>query len=146
MRWLVFSLGSLAVWLSGGCTSTSPGEVGLGEEFTLAPNQSARIVGTPLTIGFRRVVGDNRCPIDVVCVIEGSAGVEIDVFGSNASNPVLLESSAAPAGLQSAASRDSWTDGMYLLRLLAVEPSPTAERPIQPNEYRIRLIVDLILQ
>jgi hypothetical protein len=146
MRWLVFGAGMLALALAGGCSSTAPTEVGLGEEFQLAPNQRVRIVGTDLTIGFRRVVGDHRCPIDLACVVEGSAGVEVDIFGSNAPNPVTFQSNPAPGGPESPAGRDSWTDGIYLLRLLALEPAPAAERPIQPDAYRVRMIVDLILQ
>lgn len=126
----------LTVLACAGCLSTAPSEVGLGEEFVLGANQSVRIIGTTLTIAMRRVVGDDRCAIEVACVVEGSAGVQLDVFGSTASNPVELETSGA----------DEWTDGTYRLRLLEVLPSPTGQAAIQPEEYRARLIVDLIPQ
>jgi hypothetical protein len=127
----------LLVALGAGCVSTGPGEVGLDEEFVLAPNQTIRIVGTDLTIGFRRVVGDNRCPIDVLCVVEGSAGVELDLFRSNTRQPVVLESRIG---------FETWTDGTYQVRLLAVEPPPTAGREIPADAYRARLIARLTLQ
>lgn len=127
----------LLVALAAGCLSTAPGEVGLDEEFLLAPNQTVRIVGTDLTVGFRRVVADSRCPIDVLCVVEGAAGVELDVFRANARTPVLLESRPG---------FDRWADGTYEVRLVAVEPSPTADRPLDPDTYRVRLVAHLILQ
>jgi hypothetical protein len=40
---------------------------------------------------------------------------------------------------------DSWTDGTYRLRLLEVRPAPLAQRPIQPEDYRLTLVVNLVL-
>ena len=127
----------LSLALLAGCLGTGPTEVGLGEEFELAPNQSVRISGTTLTVGFRRVAGDSRCPIDLLCVVEGSAGVEVNVFGSNARNPILLDSQPG---------FNTWTDGTYEVRLVDLQPVPVADRQIKPDEYRARLIVQLVLQ
>jgi hypothetical protein len=126
----------VAVVVLVGCFSTEPTTVALGEEFELAPNQTVQIAGTDLTIGFRRMVGDNRCPLDVLCVVEGSAGAELEVFGSNAENPVVLDTRSG---------FDSWTDGAYRLRLLEVRPAPLAQRPIKPEDYRLRLVVNPVL-
>lgn len=128
-------IGILTCLLLLGCGATEPSEARLGEEFVLAPNQSARVVGTNLTVGFRRVAGDSRCPIDLVCVVEGSAGVELDIFGSNASNPVVLESRPG---------FDVWSDGTYRVALTGVEPTPTGTQPIPPGDYRVRLLVDAV--
>jgi hypothetical protein len=124
----------LPLWLGTACLGTDPTVAALGEEFELVPNQSTRIAGSALVIGFRRVVGDSRCPIDAVCVVEGTAGVELDVFGGTASGPVLV-STPLPA---------TWDDGTYQIRLLDLLPHPTAGRAITPDEYRLRLVVDLI--
>lgn len=117
------------------CLSTSPTEIGLGEEFMLAPNQSVRIIGTNLTVALRRVVADNRCPLELSCVVEGAAGVELDVFGSSATNPVVLDTHAGS---------DAWSDGTYELRLLDVLPSPSTDASTRPEEYRARLVVELV--
>ena len=117
-----------------GCFGTGPSEVGPGEEFELAPNQSARIAGTELTVGFRRVAGDSRCPIDAACLVEGNAGIELNLFGVAANNPVLV-SSPLPA---------SWSDGNYEVVLLDLQPHTTTSRPIKPDEYRLRLQVNPI--
>lgn len=117
-----------------GCSSTGPSVVSLGEEFELSPNQSVSVAGTELTVGFRRVIGDSRCPIDALCVTEGSAGVELEVFGSSESSPIVLNTPLPRA----------WTDGTYQLDVLDLRPQPTVGRAIKPEEYRVRLVVKLV--
>ena len=119
--------------LVAGCFGVDPSEVPLGEEFELAPNQSTRIVGTDLTVGFRRIAGDSRCPIDAVCVVEGKAGIELELFGASAGGPVVIDS-PLPA---------TWTDGRYTIQLLDLRPHPTVNRTIKPEDYRLRLVVNL---
>ena len=126
-------------WMAGagliaGCFGLDPTEVPLGEEFELAPNQSTRIVGTDLTVGFRRVVGDSRCPIDAVCVVEGKAGIELGVFGGSTQGPVLID-----AGLPA-----SVTEGRYIIEAVDLRPYPALVRGIiRPEDYRLRLVVSL---
>jgi hypothetical protein len=115
------------------CSSTGPSEARLGEEFELSPNQIVSVAGTELTVGFRRVVGDSRCPIDALCVTEGSAGVELEVFGSGESNPIVLQTPLPRV----------WTDGVYQLDVLELRPQPVLGRVIKPEEYRVRLVVNL---
>ncbi len=117
-----------------GCFGTGPSEVSPGEEFELAPNQSVRIAGTELTVGFRRVAGDSRCPIDAACLVEGNAGIELNLFGASANNPVLI-STPLPT---------SWSDGTYEVLLLDLQPRATTSRRIKPEEYRLRLQVNPI--
>ena len=121
--------------LVGGCFGVDPTEVPLGEEFELAPNQSTRIVGSNLTVGFRRVVGDSRCPIDAVCVVEGKAGIELELFGASSGAPVLIDA-ALPA---------TWTDGRYTIQLLDLRPHTTSKQAIKPEDYRLRLVVNLTI-
>jgi hypothetical protein len=124
------------VGLVAGCFGLDPTEVPLGEEFELAPNQSTRIVGTDLTVGFRRVVGDGRCPLDAVCVVEGKAGIELGVFGASTRGPVLLDT-ALPAKV---------TEGRYVIEALDLRPYPALVRGvIRPEDYRLRLVVNLAI-
>jgi hypothetical protein len=51
----------------------------LAQMFTLAPGQVARIGRDGPYLGFRRVTGDSRCPMDVVCVWAGDAVVAVEV-------------------------------------------------------------------
>jgi hypothetical protein len=117
-----------------GCLATAPTDIGVGQEFELAPNQTVRVSGTDLTVGFRRVVGDSRCPIDSLCVTEGTAGVEVDIFGSSAQNPVRLESTPG---------FNVWSDGTYEVKLLEILPSRTADATISPDQYRLRMVVNV---
>ena len=47
--------------------------VRVGEEFSLAPGESARIRDTDLVLIFDAVTEDSRCPANVVCIWEGNA-------------------------------------------------------------------------
>ncbi len=128
-RWTWIVLAGLA----GGCLGIDPTEVPLGEEFELTPNQSARVIGADLTVGFRRVASDTRCPIDVVCVVEGLAGIELELFGASARGPILIQS-ALPT---------TWNDGRYSITIVDLRPNTSRSQPISPEAYRLRLVVDL---
>lgn len=116
-----------------GCLGPDAAEAALGEEFELAPNQSLRIAGTQLIIGFRRVVEDTRCPIDVDCVVAGAAGVELELFGGSATEPIPFYSPFP----------SSWNDGTYRVEVLDLQPYRTAGKTISPDAYRLRLVIDL---
>ena len=128
-RWIVVA------GLMGGCLGIDPTEVPLGEEFELAPNQSARIIGSDLTVGFRRVVGDTRCPIDAECLAQGKAGIELELFGASTAGPVLIES-ALPT---------TWSDRRYTIEILELRPNTSTSRTIKPEEYQLRLVVNLAI-
>lgn len=117
----------------GACMGTDSQDVALGQEFELTPNQSVRIAGTPLIIGFRRVVADSRCPIDATCVTEGQAGIELEIFGGGLPDPILVNSPLPTV----------WADDDYRIRLLDLLPLRTAAGSIGPDQYRLRLAVDL---
>lgn len=115
------------------CLGTDSQEFALGQEFELTPNQSVRIAGTPLIIGFRRVVTDSRCPIDAACVAEGQAGIELEIFGGGAPDPILVNNPLPTV----------WADDNYQIRLLDLLPLRTLSGSIGPDQYRLRLTVDL---
>ncbi|MGE0439432.1 MAG: hypothetical protein AB7L66_01760 [Gemmatimonadales bacterium] len=121
-----------AVLAATSCLGTDTQEAALGQEFELIPNESTRISGTQLVVGFRRVAEDLRCPIDAACVADGEAGIEIEVFGTDHSGPILVNTPLP----------NSWHDASYQVRLVDLLPHPTADHPISPDEYRLRLVVD----
>jgi hypothetical protein len=67
--------------------------VNMGESFSLALGDSARIGDSPLVVMFVAVTGDSRCARNVTCVWEGNARVKLSVVGPKGGN-------AAGAGLQ----------------------------------------------
>jgi len=119
----------------GACLSTGPSDVALGAEFELAPNQTAKVIGTNWTIGFRGVSSDTRCPIDRFCVVAGDAGIRIDVFGSSADNPLVLSPNAP---------NNQWNDQQFRLRVTELQPMPTDDTAISPGDYRVRLVVEAL--
>lgn len=133
MRWTAVAI---SIIILAGCQNTGPSEARFGEEFELAPNQSVAFAGSHLTVGFRRVVGDARCPIDVLCVTDGTAAVELTTLGSSSSVPFEV-SSPFPR---------MWTDGAFRINVLELRPERSANRPIKPEDYRVRLVVDSAAQ
>jgi len=50
-----------------------------GVAFTLAPGQTATVRRADARVTFREVREDSRCPVDVQCVWEGDAKVEVTI-------------------------------------------------------------------
>jgi hypothetical protein len=122
-----------AVLVLTGCLTTEPSEATLGEVFELAPQQSALITGAAWTIGFRGVSQDTRCPVETECLVAGEAGIQLDIFGTDARNPVVLTTGTE---------RSSWDDTHYRVSVVDLTPSPSSSRTIQPEDYRLRLVVE----
>src|SRR5262249_18176741 len=66
------------------CASDSPtaptGPVNV--QLTLAPGQTTDVPGAAIRLRFVGVMGDSRCPADVLCIQGGDAIVRIDVLPS----------------------------------------------------------------
>ncbi len=65
--------------------------VELGEQFTLSPGESSKIVKEDLTITFEKVTGDSRCPNNAVCVWAGEAVISITFEKDNVTYPLELK-------------------------------------------------------
>ncbi len=104
----------------------------LGTDVTLGVGESARFDGGQLTVTFRRVVQDSRCPSTVVCVWEGDGAVELWLKRRGISAAATLHTTETPQMTD--------LDG-YTVRLLELEPYPAAS-PIDPAAYLVRLRVE----
>lgn len=124
--------GSLLLAALAGCNSTGPTTVRLNEEFVLAPTESVEVEGTGLSVAFRRVLEDTRCPVEVFCVVAGNGSVELQIFGSAQQNSVVLNTAEVP---------QTWTDGNYEIRLIDLEPGRKDQQVVRPEDYRARLVV-----
>ncbi len=104
----------------------------LGQEFILAPGQSASIVGEPLTIRFAEVVTDSRCPTGVVCIWEGEVSSLLDVTYQGQSTSMTLTTRGSSQG-----------EDKFAVYSLAfnVAPYPQAGKQIAKQDYRLRLVV-----
>lgn len=116
------------------CAGT-PGQVkaGLGQQFSLAINQTAVISGENLKIKFLDVTGDSRCPIGVTCIWAGEVSAEIEIGGDSSANLTLVEPGHGGQSNQ--------TYNNYLFSF-HVEPYPEVGKPIMKEDYRLLLTVD----
>ncbi len=89
---------------------------------------------TGLIVGFRGIMADSRCAVDVVCVWEGDA---------EASVPVAMQGGeSASLVLHTAVDPDHAAFHGFTITLLAVTPENHAGQRIEPDRYTIRLRVD----
>jgi hypothetical protein len=118
----------------GACDETAPTSptVPLNAEFTLAPGELVAVEKTSVRIGFDRVIGDSRCPTDVVCIQGGDAIVRIEVRSWDGRR----DSYDLHTGDMRPVRHSDLT--IQLVRLL---PYPFSSRTIEPADYRATLRV-----
>ncbi len=116
-------------------------EFSLGEPFYLCYGTEATWTeDADFTVKFQEVFGDSRCPIDslALCVWEGraDAGLRLNIHDFTRVDTV------SAAGLSNAAVFDSTEFSGYKVKLLAIEPYPTAANsPIPKEDYKLKLLV-----
>jgi len=131
----------LAMALVAACRSdtfppVSPSQTGATVELTLRPGEEVRVPGTLLRLAFTQVVGDSRCPTDVVCIWEGEAVLELALgigMGPSYPDTVTTRSSGNVTRLFG-----------YRITLLDVQPAPVSTRPIPPGDYSARFRVESV--
>ena len=120
-----------------GTSPTAPAPVAqevLADSLQMAPGQEV-VIGI-LRLSFLEVSGDSRCPVDVVCIWQGNAAVEIAVgVGEGPSHPRTLNTSQGTPAVDFSGFR------VTLLELL---PEPHAGTPIPPAGYRARFRVEVL--
>ena len=109
---------------------TSP-TAAVNTEFTLAAGEARSIEGELVTVRFVRVSGDSRCPADAICVLGGSATVEIAVASG-----LSIQSYDLRTGDMQPVVHDGLT-----IALVDLMPYPFSARTIAPGEYRVTLKV-----
>jgi hypothetical protein len=73
------------------CTGAPPQiEVELGQGFLLPIGREVAVTGENLRIRFEGVIEDSRCPLDVTCVWEGRASVQLEITYDNNTHSVVL--------------------------------------------------------
>ena len=94
---------------------------------TLAVGQEVRAPDGVMRIAFLAVRNDSRCPVDVVCVWQGNAEVEIGVaFGMGPTVPYVLNTGVEPRSADL---------GTYQLTLVELRPAPVSTARIPPDRY-----------
>ncbi|NJD21039.1 MAG: hypothetical protein FIA95_17355 [Gemmatimonadetes bacterium] len=139
MRWGYPLLAlALPVVLSSGCSeSTGPGSdrqdilVPGVQEMTLRVGEEKAVGNSVLRLAFGQVLEDSRCPIDVVCVWQGNALVELGVrAGMGPTVPIRLNTTLEP--------RSTVWSGVRI-SLLELQPAPRAAEPTKPDAYQVKV-------
>lgn len=104
-----------------------------GERFQLRPEESMQIAGTPVKITFEKIVSDNRCAVDVVCIVAGEARalLRLDQRGK-LSIGFELDTGRTPRA----------TVNGYRVSLVGVSPAPLSTIQIDPRSYVVELIIN----
>jgi hypothetical protein len=110
-------------------TSKSPINPTLGNEFELNFGQSETIQNYLITIKFKNVIEDSRCPEGAVCVWEGNAKIDIEISQNN----FILNTALEPKEIE--------YNGLKV-QLISVYPYPKLNEQIEIEDYKIKLIVD----
>jgi hypothetical protein len=113
------------------CTSTTAPNVG--EEFQLLVGQQVSIPAENLWLRFLGVDSDSRCPSDVTCVWEGDGAVLIEV--------APLVGDAKTDTLHTTLEPKAIELGLLELALIRLDPYPSTQAPIEPDQYVVTLTV-----
>lgn len=99
-------------------------------EIVIPEGQTASVPGTGVRIRFDRVVGDSRCPADVMCIQGGDAIVRIAVLsGLNGTDVYELHT-----GDMKPVQHKELT-----IALVQLVPYPFSNAPVKPGDYRVTL-------
>jgi hypothetical protein len=100
----------------------------LDEEIQIKIGESVALEGGRLTIKFKSLAGDSRCPQGVECVWEGNAEVILEV----SKNEITLNTALDPK---------EKVVGDYNIQLRDVIPYPKAGEELTPENYSIKIVV-----
>ena len=119
-----------------GCRDSVP-EYKLGQDFVIKPGESASISGEALTVRFKEVINDSRCPADVICIWAGQVQclLEVDINGKSE-----LFTLTQPG---SSSSRSFQTYHRYFFEF-EVLPYPQSEIVLSKSDYSLHLTITLI--
>jgi len=122
-----------------GCTGNDSSiSSSLGEEFSLKPGQQTSISGEDLTIEFKSVSSDSRCPTDAQCIWAGNAEVNVELTKTGNS------SSTSTIQLNTAGTTDFPNQANYLnytIRITELQPYPKVDSTIEQADYKAKYIV-----
>ena len=105
-------------------------------EIVLHYGDDVRLEGSVLRKGFGEILEDSRCPVDVVCVWEGNGKVVIGIAaGMGPTHPLTLNTSLEPQSV-------IWSG--IRVTLLELNPAPRSGKRTPPEEYSVRLRLEVV--
>ena len=105
----------------------------LDEPFSLAIGETARLDDAELSLTFRNVTRDSRCPKEVSCIVAGSAVVRFDAVVAGETTTLTFE--LTPGG------EDPQSLADLTVTLTVLEPEPEAGKKMERSSYVAKLVV-----
>jgi hypothetical protein len=115
-------------------------------EFSLAPGQSAAVGDTDLTITLHSIRNDERCPVEIECVVSGPVTLSLSVWqGNDISSNITLQTFTDTDGrspkVEFEGIQDRLEVGDYLVQVVGVLPYPKNVSGIKASDYRVTFMV-----
>lgn len=88
----------------------------------------------PLVLCFENILGDSRCPIDVLCIWEGDGAILMKA-SIRKTEPVRH-----PLHTHPSFGNEFEYEG-YKIALTRLDPQPVSDHPIPPDEYQATLLI-----
>ena len=117
-------------WTQPAQSVPAPQDVAEGVVVTLAVGSSLRLLDSPLVVTFTGVSFDNRCPVDVVCIVAGEATADF---------VATIDGEAESFSLTLPGVEDTATVGAFVVEGVRVTPEPVSTATIAPGDYRVTL-------
>lgn len=114
------------------CSTASPLSGPVDREVVLAIGQSAPITTAALTLKFLGVPADTRCPSDALCLLPGSASVDVQVTAFSGGTRIVRFETGDPKPAEI---------GTLTVDLVQLAPYPSGPSRIDPADYRATLRV-----
>lgn len=118
--------------VASGCQESPAAPDAIDRQFVLSPGETETIAEASVSIGFERVLSDNRCPADVQCIQAGDAVVEILVRGPEDEGHLQLHTTDAPRSARY---------GELTIALVDLRPRPVSTETIRAEDYRATIRV-----
>lgn len=118
-----------------GCSDslTNYHDVPLDKEFSLRVGESVIISKQGITIKFKSVEDDSRCPMDAICIWAGNAEVVLELkYSGRREQTVRLNTNLYPKNIKYS---------NLLIDLKDLTPYPKSDETINPDDYVVKLIV-----
>jgi hypothetical protein len=137
------AIGVIGLILGGCMNASQPGtgttppsgsiQAGVGQNFDLKAGESARVTGTPITVIFRSVSQDSRCPSDVQCVWAGDGAISLGLQSTTVpSQETMLHTNLDPKFVDYSGFR---------IRVVGLAPYPRSGTSIPGAKYVVTLQV-----
>lgn len=118
-----------------GCTGDDL-STSLGEEFSLRVGQQTAIRGEDLSIEFKSVSNDSRCPTDAQCISAGNAEVNLELTKTGNSPSMVQLNTAGTTGFPDRANYLNYT-----IRITELRPYRQVDSTIAQADYTGKFIV-----